>query len=122
MEKIGKIGMLIKNLTYIPTLLYMECEGIGMKKFVKTTVGVKIKGRLIELTTFIDDMEDTTKSVNFKINKGVYKKFEHIVGKGNVSNVIRKFMLAVVKKYERLSDLSNFVLGGYKHGKQKEKG
>jgi hypothetical protein len=92
-------------------------------KVVKTTVGIKIKGRELPITSFIDDMEDANKSVNFKINKSLYRKFEHIVGRGNVSEVIRKFMLATVRKYERLSDLSNLsnhIFGGVKDGKQKQ--
>jgi hypothetical protein len=113
----------MKNLTQVPILLYMECEGIGMKKFVKTTVGIKIRGRLLELTAFIDDIEDTNKRINFEVDRNLYRKFECVVGRGNVSETIRKFMKAVVRKYERLSDLSNFnFLRGGKHGKKQEKG
>jgi hypothetical protein len=94
-------------------------RGMNMKK-IQTVVAMKIKGRLLEFTAFIDDIEDTTKSVNFKIDRGLYKKFEHIVGRGNVSGVIKKFISTVVRKYEKLSDF-NF-LGGYKHErKQREK-
>jgi hypothetical protein len=92
-----------------------------MKK-IQTVVAMKIKGRLLEFTAFIDDIDDTTKSVNFKIDRGLYKKFEHIVGRGNVSGVIKKFISTVVRKYERLSDF-NFLMGGKnERQKRKEKG
>jgi hypothetical protein len=80
-------------------------RGMDMKRFVVTTVGIKIKGRPIEI--FIDGIENT-KSVNFKVDGELYRKFEYVVEKGNVSETIRKFMMAVVRKYERLGDLSNF--------------
>jgi hypothetical protein len=92
-----------------------------MKKIQTTMVGIKIKGRLLELTTFIDDIEDTNKRINFEVDRNLYRKFEFIVGKGNVSETIRRFMKAVVRKYERLSNNFDF-LGGFKDGKKQKQG
>ena len=87
-----------------------------MKK-IQTTVGVKIKGRPIEI--FIDGIEKT-KSVNFKIDENLYRKFEYVVGRGNVSEVIRKFIKAVVKKYEKMGNFD--FLRGYEHEKKQKQG
>lgn len=87
-----------------------------MKK-IQTVVAMKIKGRLLELTTFIDDIEDT-KRINFEVDRNLYRKFEFIVGKGNVSETIRRFMKTVVRKYERLSDFDFFR--GFKDGKKQK--
>jgi hypothetical protein len=111
---------MMRNLTWVPILIYLYgYEGYDMKR-IQTVVAMKIKGRLLELTAFIDDIEDTNKKINFEVDRNLYRKFQAIVGKGNVSEVIRKFMLAVVRKYERLSEPSYFLEGG-KHGKQKRK-
>jgi hypothetical protein len=92
---------------------------MGMK-VIKTTVGVKIKGRELPIifVEHIEDMDDT-KSVNFEVSKSLYKKFEYVVGKGNVSETIRRFMKAVVKKYERLG---NHSILGVSNGREKQKG
>jgi uncharacterized protein (UPF0335 family) len=87
-----------------------------MKK-IQTVVAMKIKGRPIEI--FIDGIE-RLKSVNFKIDENLYRKFEHVVGRGNVSEVIRKFMKAVVRKYEKMGNFD--FLRGYEHGKKQKQG
>jgi hypothetical protein len=92
-----------------------------MKK-IQTVIAMKIKGRLLELTAFIDDIEDTNKRINFEVDRNLYRKFEFIVGKGNVSETIRRFMKTVVRKYEKLSDF-DFLMGGKnERQKRKEKG
>lgn len=73
---------------------------MGMKK-ITSTVGIRIKGNLVE-DIGIKTNETKNKSLNFKVDENLYRKFEFIVGRGNVSEVIRKFMLAVVRKYERI--------------------
>jgi hypothetical protein len=96
---------------------------MGMKKIV-STVGVRIRGNELPFALLVEDIDNTSKSINFKIDRNLYRKFEHIVGRGNVSKVIRKFILATVKKYEKLSDPSpsNFLKEVERAGKrQKER-
>ena len=89
---------------------------MDMKGFIISTVGVRIIGKALPIT--IEDIDNTSKSVNFQIDRGLYRKFEYVVGRGNVSKTIRKFMTAVVRKYERVS---NFNFLGVKNGeKQRE--
>jgi hypothetical protein len=96
---------------------------MDMRKII-TAVSVKIRGNELPITSFIEDIDNTTKSVNFEVSKSLYKKFEYVVGKGNVSETIRRFMKAVVRKYEKLSDPSpsNFLKEVERAGKrQKER-
>jgi hypothetical protein len=93
---------------------------MDMRK-ITTAVSVKIRGNELPFALLVEDIDNTSKGINFKVDRNLYKKFEHIVGRGNVSEVLRKFMLATVRKYERLSDLSNYFLRGVKDGKQKQK-
>jgi phage gpG-like protein len=66
-------------------------------------VGVSIIGRPLPVT-LSEDIDNTSKSVNFKVSfevsESLYRKFEYVVGRGNVSRRIEKFMMTVVEEYE----------------------
>jgi hypothetical protein len=95
---------------------------MGMKKFVVTTVGIRVRGKALPITSLIEDIDSTSKSVNFKVDSGLYRRFEYVVGRGNVSGVLRKFMSAVVKKYERLGNDFSWGVKNERQEQKQEKG
>ena len=87
-------------------------------KEIQAVVSVKMKGKVLGF--FIEDIDSTSKKINFEVDRNLYRKFQAVVGKGNVSEILRKFMKAVVRKFERTGIYFEGVKNERK--KRKEKG
>ena len=70
-------------------------------KEMPAVVSVRIKGKILD--EVMNTEVDKPKEIIFRIDRDLYNKFEYIVGKGNITKTFKKFVLAVVNRYEKLS-------------------